>query len=301
MENTKFAYLETRGVIRIAGDDARTFLQGLISNDVDKVSESRAVYAAFLTPQGKYLFDFFVAQGPDGPNDLLLDCEASRFDDFLKRLKLYKLRAKVTLSDARTELKVAAIFDEDAADTLGLAKDAGAAATLGGGVAFVDPRLADAGVRVILPAGSNALDELTQATTDDYDRHRLALGLPDGSADIEVEKATLLESGFEDLNGVDFNKGCYMGQELTARTKYRGLVKKRLMPVTLDGPLPAPGTEITIDGRNAGEIRSGRDEHAIALLRLDAVEKANAGDRLTAGSTTVVPDTPDWMNLPEPV
>lgn len=127
-----------------------------------------------------------------------------------------------------------------------------------------------------------------------YDRHRLALGIPDGSRDLVLDKSILLEAGFDELNGVDWQKGCYIGQELTARTKYRGLIKKRLFPVRLDGPAPPPGTMVTAEGRDAGELRSNRDGQGIALLRLDAVSE---GRPLVADAATLVPLRPDWMRI----
>ena len=164
----------------------------------------------------------------------------------------------------------------------------------------MDPRLADAGLRGIAPAENlgSALEAMgcAEAAAESYDAHRLALGLPDGSRDMEVDKAILLESGFEELHGVDWDKGCFMGQELTARTKYRGLVKKRLLPVQIEGPLPSPGTRITAGGKDAGEMRSGQGSRAIALLRLEAV----GGEApLMAGETRIIPDIAPWVALPE--
>src|SRR4029077_4983626 len=127
-----------------------------------------------------------------------------------------------------------------------------------------------------------------------YDRHRLALGIPDGSRDLVVEKSILLEAGFDELNGVDWQKGCYVGQELTARTKYRGLIKKRLFPVRIEGPAPAPGTMVTAAGHDAGELRSSRDGQGLALLRLDAVAEVRS---LSADAATLVPLHPDWMRI----
>ena len=127
----------------------------------------------------------------------------------------------------------------------------------------------------------------------DWDRHRLALGLPDGSRDLETEKTVLLEAGFDELNGVSWTKGCYMGQELTARTKYRGLVKRRLVPVSVMGSLPAPGTPAHQDGKDVGTMRSGRDQSGLAAVRIEALR-----DTLTCGEATLVPHVPAWMILP---
>ncbi len=272
-----YAVLSDRALLRIGGPEARPFLQGLVSNDVDKVGPTQAVYAALLTPQGKFLHDFFIYER-DGA--LLLDVESARRDDLAKRLKLFKLRSKVTMEPA-DDLVVVAAWGEGA-------ERAGTA----------DPRLIEAGARLVLPKGETPAG-LTAADAAAYDAHRLSLGLPDGSRDMEVEKSVLLECGFEELHGVDFDKGCYMGQELTARTKYRGLVKRRLMPVAIEGAAPAPGTPITLDGRDAGEMRSARGSAGIALIRLDALEKARIDGRpLMAGETPLAAWTPSWMSLP---
>ena len=148
---------------------------------------------------------------------------------------------------------------------------------MGEGVACVDPRLAALGARLLLPrATAGATLELagfTPAEFEAYDLLRLELGVADGSRDLVPEKTLLLEAGFDELNGVDWNKGCYIGQELTARTKYRGLIKRRLLPVAVIGPSPAPGTPIYADGLEVGEMRSGRDGHGLALLRLDQLRE----------------------------
>lgn len=289
-----FALLAARSPLSVAGPEAHSFLQGLVSNDVTQVAPGKAVYAALLTAQGKFLHDFFVSELSGA---LVLDAEAARIDDLARRLKLYKLRAKVTIERLEGYV-VAAIWGEGAER---------ARAAIPG--ATPDPRLAAAGWRAILPEATAretlAAAGLAEATESDYDRHRLALGLPDGSRDMEVDKAVLLECGFEELHGVDFAKGCYMGQELTARTKYRGLVKKRLMPVVIgsglmEGDAPPPGTPILLDGRDAGEMRSGSGTAGIALIRLDAFDKARLdGVPLMAGDTALSAWTPDWMSLPE--
>ena len=292
--------LEDRGVLTITGEDRETFLQGLISNDVRKVAPGRAVYAALLTPQGKFLHDFFLARLGDA---LLLDCEGARRDDLRQRLSRYRLRSKVQIADATERFAVAVLTGADAAVVAGLPAEAGAAASFGGGVAFVDPRLPALGLRLILPRGDAgavlAKTGFPAGSAGDYDELRLRLGVPDGSRDLPVEKAFLLESGFDELNGVDWQKGCYVGQELTARTKYRGLVRRRLFPVAIAGPAPEPGTPVMLGDRHAGEMRSSRGGRGLALLRLEAVSAAG-GAALTAGEARLTPERPDWMRLPEP-
>jgi tRNA-modifying protein YgfZ len=286
MPQASFVVLEDRGVLAVSGPDRRAFLQGLVSNDVEKVSAERAVYAALLTAQGKYLHDFIMVEHGEA---IWLDAEAARLADLKRRLSMYRLRAKVAIEE-RPELAVAAIFGDGALAALGSPAEPGAARADANGVMMTDPRLNSLGARAILPreriraalAGRN-LGETDFAA---YDRHRLALGVPDGSRDLVLEKSILLEAGFEELHGVDWQKGCYIGQELTARTKYRGLIKKRLFPVRIDGPAPEPGALVTLDGGEAGEMRSSRDGIGLALLRLDAIE---AGRPLAAGEATLLP------------
>ena len=285
--------LADRGVLEIAGADRRSFLQGLISNDIEKVASHRAIHAALLTAQGKYLHDFFVIALGDA---LYLDGEAARLADLKRRLGLYKLRAKVTIAEASERYAVAAAFGDGAIASLGLESERGMALPFADGVAYVDPRLTALGARLLLPraAGLAPLEAQDFALVDAaaYDRLRLSLGVPDGSRDLEIEKAILLEAGFDELGGVDWQKGCYVGQELTARTKYRGLIKKRLLPVAIEGPMPSPGTLIMQGEREAGEMRSGRDELGLALLRLDALDGP-----LTAGAARITPRKPDWATF----
>ena len=296
MTAPRYALLPGRAVLAIEGEDARGLLQGLISNDVERLAPDHAIYATLLTPQGKFLHDFFIAEA-DGR--LLLDCEADRRDDLERRLTFYRLRAKVTLA-ADDDCVVAALWGDGAAT--GLAEAEGSAGRLAGGVAYVDPRLAAAGARAFLPRGSaaEALEAagFAPATAEDYDRHRLSLALPDGSRDIAVEKGFLLENGVDDLNGVDFDKGCYVGQELTARTKHRATIRKRLYRVDVDGALPDPGTPVTVDGRAAGVMRSGRDDVGLALLRVELIAKAaEAGVPLNCGDARLTPVKPDWATF----
>jgi folate-binding protein YgfZ len=150
-----------------------------------------------------------------------------------------------------------------------------------------DPRLASAGYRLL---SAELLEETASEAA--YDAHRLVLGLPDGPPDLEPDRTLLLEAGFDELNGVAWNKGCYMGQELTARTKYRGLVKRRLVPVTLDSAPPAPGTPVTAEGTEVGTLRSSAGQLALAMLRIDAL-----GKHLIAGNALVTPNLPAWMRL----
>ena len=293
MAERLYCELPARGVIEIAGEHRVEFLQGLVSNDVTKASAERAIYAALLTAQGRYLFDFFIVARGDA---LYLDTEAARLAELQRRLSVYKLRAKVSLRDASPDVAVATAWGDGTGDTLGISNP-GAAREFAGGVAYIDPRLNSLGVRFLLPR--DRLDAIAQAgfargDADAYDRHRLTLGVPDGTRDLMPEKALPMESGFDELGAIDWQKGCYMGQELTARMKYRALVKKRLLPVALDGAA-VPGTAIMQGDSEAGELLSSRDGRGLALLRLDAVELAQNGADLMAGAARVTPEKPGWM------
>jgi len=299
MSDSHYLLPDSRGVLAIAGDDKTSFLQGLVSNDVAKAGPTQALYSAFLTAQGRYLHDFFLAEAG---GSFYIDCEAERREDLKRRLSLYKLRSKVTIADATASHAVALLFGNDALARLGLGPEPGTAKPFAGGVAYVDPRLAALGARAVLPReGAAAAFEAAGFTVGDkaaYDRLRMSLGVPDGSRDLPVEKAILLENGFDELHAIDWNKGCYLGQELTARTRYRGLVRKRLLPVTIDGPTPAPGTPVMLDDKEAGEMRSAIDGIGLALLRLEHVEGSPA-PVLRAGEAKLRAKKPDWMRLPE--
>ena len=284
--------LPHRALVAVGGEDRIAFLQGMISNDMRHVEAGAALWAAFLTPQGKFLHEFFVI--PHG-DMVLLECERDRRDDLITRLSRYKLRAKVTLAPLDT-LEVGVAWGDGASTALETADRPGTVTVRGAGVIYTDPRLQGAGMRFALPPAQAGDLPLTPSTPDIYDTHRIGLGLPDGSRDLEVEKALLLENGFEELHGVDFKKGCYIGQELTARTHYRALIKKRLMPVTIAGATPAPGEALTLDGKDAGEMKSAAGANGLALVRLDAWK---SGGSLTAGDTRITPVKPDWMQLPQ--
>jgi folate-binding protein YgfZ len=294
MANASFVLLDTRGTLAVSGPDRRAFLQGLVSNDVEKVGPHAARYAALLTAQGKYLHDFIMVEVGES---IWLDAEANRLADLRRRLSIYRLRSKVSL-EARDDLTVAVVIGGAATAVLDLPGEPGSARPFGSGVAFVDPRLVALGSRLILPRATvrQVLADAGLAETDleTYDRLRLSLGVPDGSRDLVLEKSILLESGFDELNGVDWQKGCYVGQELTARTKYRGLIRKRLMPVRIEGPAPAAGAIVTADGREVGEMRSSLGGLGLALLRIEPVLE---GKRLTADEAVIVPVKPDWMAL----
>lgn len=295
-----------RGLIRVTGEDRQAFLQGLISNDTAKIAGDRAIYATLLTAQGRFLFDMFIAEQPSnsGGDSYLIDCFADRRADLIKRLSMYRLRAKVAISDADSDWCVAVLFGSGAAQAAGLVPTAGAATTFGGGIAYIDPRLAELGVRLILPRAKAAEVLGGLAASDDvsgghYHRLRASLGVPDAPRELVPEKSIPLENGLDELNAIDWQKGCYMGQELTARTRYRGLVRKRLLPVRISGPAPEPGAPLLLGDKEMGEIRSviGDGTRGFAMVRLEAL--AGGMPEFSAGSAKVSPDIPGWMRLPE--
>jgi len=273
-----------RDIVEISGPDTRTFLQGLISQDVEKVTQDHAAYGTLLTPQGKFLHDFILIASDDS---LLLDTEAGRGAELIGRLSRFKLRAKAELA-LREDLTITTVFGDEASTALGLEPVPGATLRDGGRIVFVDPRTAQLGARILAtPAGTGAFLDgkpLEAGVPEDYDRLRIALAVPDGARDMELEKSTLLESNIDLLHGIDWEKGCYIGQELTARTKYRGLIKRHLQAFRTEGEPPAPGSAVTADGKAVGEIRSTCGDHMLVSIRTEIGEEA----ALTAENGTIL-------------
>ncbi len=265
----KLTLLPERSVVAVEGEDRVAFLQGLVSNDIEAVRPGQAVWAALLTAQGKWLADFFVFADADA---LLLDCEADQAAMLMQRLSRYRLRMKASLR-AVPDLHVHVAWPDRPDVTA---------------IAAPDPRLPGFAWRVL-----SHETRVATAAPADWDRYRLEAGLPDGSKDMEPDRSVLLEAGFDELAGVSWSKGCYMGQELTARTKYRGLVKRRLVPVVVDGPVPAVGSVVLRNGVEVGTMRSGRDGIGLASVRLDAL----AGP-LRCEQAVLTVKTPHWMRLP---
>ena len=276
--NTAIA-LAHRGIVRVTGEDRLGFLQGLLTCDLMAAGPETALYGALLTPQGKILHDLFVAVLDDA---VLLDAEAERLPDLLQRLGRYRLRAKVAFEDAGAAFAVLALPDGDPA--IGLPAHPGASRPHGGGVAMVDPRHAGLGLRLLVPRG-----EAPEGRFEDYQRLRLELGVGDGARDFGEGSMLALEANFDRLNGVSFTKGCFVGQEVTARSHHRSLIRRRLRPLRLDGPPPPPGTPVLQNGQEVGELCSGCDGLALALLRTEL-----AAAPLTAAGITLTPLCPAW-------
>ncbi len=285
--------LPQRSVITVEGEERKTFLQGLISNDTARIAETQGIYALFLTPQGRFLHDMFITERNE---TLFIETDSEQLEGFAKKLNMYRLRAKASVATAPS-WRVYAAFGADAAARFGLeGKPAGSVAVYENGWALCDPRLAEAGIRLILPDSATPPD---LAPFDTYDYFRLSLGLPDSGRDLLVEKAIPLENGMDELNAIDWDKGCYMGQELTARTRYRGLVRKRLLPVRIDGPAPAADAPILLNDQEVGVMRSSQGDLGLALLRLEKVEAAQKENlSLSSETARLTPFVPDWMKLP---
>jgi tRNA-modifying protein YgfZ len=269
MTSQQTTSLDNRAILTLTGTDVVEFLQNLITNDMAEVTDSHAIYAALLTAQGKFLHDFFVIKWGD---EILLDVAADRKADLLRRLTMYKLRADVTIADGAYDITARFGDTPDGA--------AGTVTKTGDSLQYVDPRLPAMGTRILTPHDNKTT--AAQVSYAAYEAHRLALGIPEGGADIIPEKNFLLEANFEELNGVSFSKGCYVGQELTARTKHRAKIKKRLFQIRFDGEL-TPGQSITRDGKEIAEVRSVQNGHGLALTRLDPLQDGSPQTTEPAG------------------
>jgi folate-binding protein YgfZ len=288
----KAAILTDRGVVKVAGDDAGKFLNGLVTTDMGEVTPEQAAFAALLTPQGKIIVDFIVAEAaPADGGGFFLDCPRALAPALAERLTFYKLRAKVTVADVSGELAVLAIWDDPAMTAAGLC--------------YRDPRLSGLGARCILPPAA-AADAASGLGADlvgdaDYDGHRIALGVPRGGADFIYGDAFPHETDMDQLNGVDFKKGCFVGQEVVSRIEHRGTARTRVVPVAFDGPPPEGGVEVKAGARNVGVMGSGVIGRGLAALRLDRVGDALASATpLSAGGIAVRPVKPDWARFAWP-
>ena len=253
--------LDDRAVVALSGPDARTLLQGLVTNDIGALKPGIALYAALLTPQGKILFDFLISEGEGA---VLLDCAVSHAEALAKHLTMYRLRAKVEIA-VRPQLAVV------------------------WGEGLTDPRLAALGKRAIV-----ARAETGAGPSEAYLEHRLGLGVPEGG-DFGSDRMFALDAGLEELSGVSFEKGCYVGQELTARMKHRGTARKRLLLIQGDGALPPPGTDVVASGQSLGEVVTVYGHRGFALIRLDRLAEAG-GAPVTAGNLPVRLVKQSWLD-----
>ncbi len=288
MAETKIALLPDRGVVSVTGADARKLLQGVITNDMDLIDTQSALYAGLLTPQGKILFDFFVVKAPEG---FCLETSRAAAADLAERLKMYKLRAAVEIADVSTDYTVAAIWGGEYAPR---AKDPAP-------LWFADPRLPGMGYRELATLrsdwalGGEASDSATQ---EEYHAHRIALGVPEGGRDFEFGGAFPHEALFDQLHGVSFEKGCYVGQEVVSRMQNRGTARRRIVPVISDGPLPDSGSAIKAGGVEIGTLGSAAGNRGLAMLRLDRVaEFATKGEALRTADVELRVELPPWASF----
>ncbi len=288
----KAALLPDRGVVKVVGAPARDFLNGLLTTDIGHVTPERPCFAALLTPQGKIVADGIVAEAPaeDG-GGFFIDCPRALATALVDKLNFYKLRAAVIVEDLSEVLGVLAVWDGSGAMEYGLV--------------YPDPRLPALGQRVMLPphlAAQAAADlgaELTDASS--YEAHRIALGVPRGGVDFTYGDAFPHETDMDQLNGVDFDKGCYVGQEVVSRMEHRGSARTRVVPVAFDGSAPEPGAPVTAADKTIGTFGSSTAGHALALLRLDRTADAlAAGAPLIAGGATLRLVKPDWAHFAWP-
>jgi folate-binding protein YgfZ len=288
----KAALLPDRGVVKVAGAGARTFLNGLLTTDVTKVTPGQARFGALLTPQGKIIVDCIVAEAPaaDG-GGFFLDCPRALAPGLVEKLNFYKLRAKAICEDLSEVLGVMAVWD--------------GAGTTEYGLIYSDPRLSTLGQRVMLPphlAKETAADlgaEVFDAQA--YEAHRIAQGVPRGGVDFIYGDAFPHETDMDQLEGVDFDKGCYVGQEVVSRMEHRGTARNRVVPIDASNFAPDAGIPVMAGDRQVGITGSHAGNRGLAMLRLDRVADARAaGTPLTAGGVAIEPRKPDWATFDWP-
>jgi hypothetical protein len=288
----KAALLPDRGVVKVAGDDARNFLHGLFSADILKLTPGEARFGALLSPQGKILADFIVVEAPaqDG-GGFFLDAPRALVNPLVAKLNVYKLRSRVIVEDLSDVLGVLAAWDGNGKSTFGLS--------------YADPRLPALGLRVMLPAhrAADAAAGLGATLVDasTYDTHRIALGIPRGGVDFSYGDAFPHETNMDQLGGVDFAKGCYVGQEVVSRIEHRGIARARVVPVRYTGAAPEPGAAVLAGDRQVGTMGSAAAGHGLALLRLDRVAEAmSQGEIIAAGGIPIHLVKPDWARFSFP-
>ena len=299
MNDANYTSLTDRGILSVSGKDSLAFLQGIVTNDVAEVSSSQVIYSALLTPQGKYLSDFFIVKSDAG---FLIDCPASQLNELAKRLTTYRLRAKVDIEDQSKNFNVISIVGKKAQSDTGLPETLGKVIASSDPLVFFDPRLIELGIRVISPAASTqkflkAMGYKAEGIAS-YKAQQFSLGVPDGGDEEIFKQAFPLEIGFDELNAISFDKGCYIGQEVTTRMKIRRLVKKRLVPAVFSGNSPQPGSIIQKQDVKAGQIFSVSGEVGLAMLRLEILDQVLAeGIELVAEEATLKVKKPSWFKI----
>ncbi|TAK47171.1 MAG: folate-binding protein [Xanthobacteraceae bacterium] len=277
----KAAFLSDRGVVKVSGEAARGFLNGILTTDVNLVRPAEARFGALLTPQGKIIADFCLTEAPVGHGGgFLFDCAREMAPTLAARLTFYKLRAKVEVEDLSDSLGVLAVWDALPAPAPAL------------DLAYADPRDDRLGFRVLMPgelaAKAAAVLGATLVEAGAYEAYRIACGVPRGGIDFPYGNAFPHEANMDRLHGVDFDKGCYIGQEVVSRMQHRGTARTRIVAVQIEGPAPEPGAAITAGTREIGTMGSSAHGLGLALMRLDrAAEAAERGEGLSAGGVAL--------------
>ena len=288
----KAALLPERGVVKVAGEDARKFLNGLLTTDIGGVTPERPAFAALLTPQGKIMVDMIVAEAPaeDG-GGFFLDCPRALAQTLVDRLNFYKLRAKLVIEDLSAALGVMGVWDGPRSTEYGLC--------------YADPRLPALGIRAILPphlAAEAAADLGTPLVENkEYEAHRIALGAPRGGLDFQYNDAFPHEADMDQLNGIDFEKGCYVGQEVVSRVEHRGTARKRVVPVTFQDFAAEAGVPVKVGDIEVGIMGSSAQGHGLAMLHLGRIGDAlAAGQPIVSGGIAIHPVKPAWARFDWP-
>ena len=280
------AHLTDRALVRIDGEIAVDFLQNLVTCDLEQLREGEASFGALLTPQGKILFDFFCIR--TGPG-FLFDITSHQQADFIKRMTFYKLRTSVEIAAADNDFKVFAVWSRQE----NLEMDG---VDIEGGYLFFDPRLASMGIRIISPATE------TDAGLNDYCKHRISLGMPEGGADFaygDTFPHDAMMDQFESKGaGIAFTKGCYVGQEVVSRMQHRGTARRRIVMINAERNLPPTGSNIEANGKAIGTIGSCLSKNGLAMVRIDRLAGAleNADVVLSEG-VVLQARLPEWTNL----
>ncbi len=274
MTQSSYVHLPSRKIFEVKGLDRSSYLQGLITNDIKKVSEKASIYAALLTPQGKFLADFFIYSDSER---FLLETHEIYASSLLKRLKLYKLRSKVEIEDVSNQFHVVALLDPSPSHFEDI-HTPGATFQVPFGSCTVDPRHASLGLRCLLAHGREeglvAQFLATPVSYKVYEERRIKLTVPSSEKDLEVEKSIIQEYRFQDLNALDWAKGCYVGQELMARIHYRGLIRKTLFTLALEGERPEIREEIFFNDKAVGYALSSSGKYVLAYLRIEYAKEA---------------------------
>ncbi len=282
MEKQYCCELDNRRLVKISGSEAESFLQGILTCDLEKIPPSGAGFGGLLSPQGKILFDFIVVREN---SSFLLDTDAEHADELVRRLTFYRLRADVTLELCNSEIRVFAIWGSEISHN----KET---------IMVVEPRMSDMGWRVYSKSVPVDIEPVGQEI---YNAHRIKLGVPEGGIDYHYGKAFPHEALYDQTGGVDFSKGCYIGQEVVSRMHHRGTARKRIIQISSKNMIPAPGTKITVREKSAGKITSCSGHIGMAIVRLDHIGQAvNSGEAVLAAGVTLIPHIQSWAEFDWP-